>query len=215
MDWERIEAQFRAGVMSVREIARAHDNIVTEAAIRKRAKRDGWDRDLSAKVRAKAEALVRKESVRTEVRTANPTEREVIEIEAEVQSRIQIAHRRDIGRGRNLVMTLLDELEAVCGVENAALLAELGALMRRPDERGQDKLNDIYEKLMSLPGRAKTMKDLGESLRVLVTMEREAFGLNTEAKDKTDDLTDLLRDISSGVNSAFKPVQVDPERDQD
>lgn len=215
MDWERIEAQFRAGVMSVREIARAHDNIVTEAAIRKRAKRDGWDRDLSAKVRAKAEALVRKESVRTEVRTANPTEREVIEIEAEVQSRIQIAHRRDIGRGRNLVMTLLDELEAVCGVENAALLAELGALMRRPDERGQDKLNDIYEKLMSLPGRAKTMKDLGESLRVLVTMEREAFGLNTEAKDKTDDLTDLLRDISSGVNSAFKPVQVDPERDEE
>ena len=214
MDWERIEAQFRAGVMSVREIARAHDNIVTEAAIRKRAKRDGWDRDLSAKVRAKAEALVRKESVRTEVRTANPTEREVIEIEAEVQSRIQIAHRRDIGRGRNLVMTLLDELEAVCGVENAALLAELGEMMRKPDQHGQDKFNDLYQKLVSLPGRAKTMKDLGESLRVLVTMEREAFGLNTEAKDKTDDLTDLLRDISSGVNSAFKPVQVDPERDE-
>lgn len=49
-DWERIEADYRAGVLSLREIAAA--NGITEGAIRKRAKRDGWTRDLGAKIRA-------------------------------------------------------------------------------------------------------------------------------------------------------------------
>jgi len=41
-DWERIEAGYRAGVMSLRELATLHG--ITEGAIRKRAKRDEWER---------------------------------------------------------------------------------------------------------------------------------------------------------------------------
>lgn len=58
------------------------------------------------------------------------------------------------------------------------LLEELDELMRREDDKGQDKLNDLYHKLISLPGRAKTMEDLGESPSVLVMLERQAFGLD-------------------------------------
>lgn len=42
IDWERIEGDYRAGILSLREIAEAGG--CTEGAIRKRAKRDGWDR---------------------------------------------------------------------------------------------------------------------------------------------------------------------------
>lgn len=45
-DWERIEADYRAGLLSVREIAAA--NGVSHVAIGKRVKRDGWERDLNA-----------------------------------------------------------------------------------------------------------------------------------------------------------------------
>ena len=55
VDWERIEFQFRAGVMSLREIASAHG--ITEGAIRKRAKRDEWSRDVQ-KVKARTSAKV-------------------------------------------------------------------------------------------------------------------------------------------------------------
>lgn len=41
-DWERIEADFRAGLLSTREIASAAG--VSHTAINKRAKRDGWTR---------------------------------------------------------------------------------------------------------------------------------------------------------------------------
>lgn len=53
-DWERIEIDFRAGVLSTREIAQAHG--ISHTAINKRAKAYGWDRDLSAKIKAKADA---------------------------------------------------------------------------------------------------------------------------------------------------------------
>jgi uncharacterized protein YjcR len=48
-DWEAIETAYRAGMMSLREIAAQHG--ISEGAIRKRAKRDDWSRDLAAKVK--------------------------------------------------------------------------------------------------------------------------------------------------------------------
>lgn len=87
----------------------------------------------------------------------------------------------------------------------------MGELMRREDDRGQDKLNDLYQKIISLPGRAKTMKDLGESLRVLVTLERQAFGLDDKDQKPQDSLTTLLQTIAGGNASAFRPVAHDPE----
>jgi len=67
--WPTIEADYRAGIKSVRQIAREHG--LSEAAIRKRANRENWSRDLSAAIQAKADELVRNEAVRTEVRNAN------------------------------------------------------------------------------------------------------------------------------------------------
>jgi hypothetical protein len=43
-DWERIELDYRAGVKTLRQIAAEHG--ITHGAINKRAKRDGWERDL-------------------------------------------------------------------------------------------------------------------------------------------------------------------------
>lgn len=51
-DWERIGAEYRAGVKSIREIARAHG--ISETAIRKRAKKEGWKRDLTNEVRQRS-----------------------------------------------------------------------------------------------------------------------------------------------------------------
>ena len=44
-DWERIELDYRAGIKTLRQIA--DENGISHGAINKRAKRDGWERDLS------------------------------------------------------------------------------------------------------------------------------------------------------------------------
>lgn len=62
-DWEAIESAYRAGVMTIREITFQY--ATTNHAISKRAKKEGWERDLKAKVKAIAENLVAKREVAT------------------------------------------------------------------------------------------------------------------------------------------------------
>lgn len=182
VDWERIELDYRAGIKSLREIAEGSGT--SHVNIAKRAKKLGWVRDLTAKIQAKADALVNATLVNTPVNKASPAaERETVEAAAQNQASIRLAHRSDILRARGVTMALLAELEQQTGGDTVALLQELGDLMRKPDDKGQDRLNDLYQKIISLPGRAKTMKDLGESLRVLVAMERQAYGIKEDTPD--------------------------------
>jgi len=178
-DWDRIELDYRAGIKSLRQMAGEHE--ISEGAIRKRAKRDDWTRDLSERIQAKAEQLVRTEAVRSEVRTEKSiSERQVVDANAQGMADVLLGHRRDIQRSKSIVMRLLDELEQQTGLENAALLDELGELLRSEDDKGQDKLNDLYRKIISLPERARTMKTLADSLRVTVDMQRQAFGMDAK-----------------------------------
>lgn len=134
-------------------------------------------RDLNAKVRAKADELVRKAEVRTQVREDQRlTESRQIEVEANIQKGVRLAQRADIKRSRALCMRLLTELEKQ--TNQVPELQALGEILRSPDDKGQDKLSDIYQAVISLPERTKTMKALAEALRILVSLEREAFGID-------------------------------------
>lgn len=180
-DWEAIETAYRAGVMSLREIASQHG--ISEGAIRKRAKRDDWSRDLNAKVKERADDLVRKAEVRKQVRSeVTFNERVLIEATAEVIATVRMEHRGDIRRARELTNMLFDELAGECG--DVAALEMLGDLMRREDDKGQDKLNDLYHKIISLPSRVKSMKDLSDSLKTLIGLEREAYSIENKAETK-------------------------------
>lgn len=202
-DWERIEFDYRVGLKTLRQIA--DENGISHGAINKRAKRDGWERDLSAKIQSKADALVSKAEVSSRVSTETlVTEREVIDANAQAIVQVRMTHRKDIARSRNIVMAMMVELEASCGAENAELLASLGDMMRSPDEYGRDKLNDLYQAVVSLPGRAKTMKDLAASLVSLIDKERDAFSIGAKTPNGDDgagsgaslrDLTDAERAV--------------------
>lgn len=193
-DWEAIERAYRAGLLSIREIASTQG--ITHGAINKRAKRDGWERDLKAKIQAKADSLVSKRTVSTEVSTKQAdTEREIIEVNAEVIANVRMAHRGDISRGRRLTNKLLDELESL--TDNRELFDQLGELMRDPDDNGFDKHNELYGKVISLPGRSKTMKEMAETLKTLISLERQAYDLDTKSgSSDADALSKLMDDLS-------------------
>ena len=179
-DWERIESDFRAGLLSVREIAATHG--ISHTAINKRARGEGWDRDLSAKIKAKADALVSKREVSAEVSTQRAeTDRAIIEANAEVIANIRLTHRKDIGRARKLAMSLLEEIEAQTG--NPEALSVLGELIDTESNAVPEKLMAAFHAVTSLPGRTKTMKDLADTLHKLIGLEREAYNLGHQPND--------------------------------
>lgn len=174
VDWEAVEIQYRAGIRSLKDIGSEFG--VSDAGILKRAKRDGWVRDLKSKIRAKADAKVSASLVSGEVSAQTKVaEAAVIEAESTVQARIRLTHRSDIARSRKLAMSLLEELEIETG--DIDLFRELGEILRSDDDKGQDKRNDLYNKVISSAGRIDSMKKLAETMKTLVGLEREAYGL--------------------------------------
>lgn len=210
VDWEAIEGAYRAGLLSLREMSQEYG--VSHVAIKKRADKEGWTRDLTAKIKAKAEALVNSREVNDGVNSTKlVNEKEIVNANAEVIANVRLSHRRDISRTRNVVMKLLGELEV--STDNVDLFEKLGDLMRREDDKGQDKLNDLYHKVISMAGRTKTMKDLADSLKTMVTLERQAYGLDTEVKaqdgepGKEANINDIARRLAFILTKSLKENQ--------
>ncbi len=174
VDWDAIEPHYRAGIRALKDIGAEFG--VSDAGIIKHAREVGWTRNLKAKIQARADAKVSAATVSAEVSAERKlTESVRVEVESEVQARVRLSHRADIQRSRKLCMALLSELESQTG--NLPEIQKLGEILRDPDDNGADKLNDLYRAVISLPERTKTMKALAESLKTLVSMEREAFGI--------------------------------------
>ena len=190
VDWEGVERDYSAGLLSLREIGDKHG--VTEGAIRKRAKKEEWIRDLTAKIAKKSDDLVRKEMVRSEVRSEKIiSEKEIIEVNAQAIVNIKLAHRGDIRKSKNIVNALFDELELT--TDNRELFEQLGELLRQESESGQDKLNDIYKKCISMSQRIDGVKKLTDALKTMIGLEREAYGITSAPTSTENAITDLLK----------------------
>ena len=96
-DWEGIEREYRAGSLSIVEIAKNFGTL--ESSIRMRAKRKGWTRDLAAKVRQRVrEKIVRTDVRQTPARTSEIGESHIVEVASDrgahiVRNHLAMAHR--------------------------------------------------------------------------------------------------------------------------
>lgn len=180
IDWDLVEVHYRAGIRSLKDIG--SEFRVSDAGILKRAKRDGWTRDLSARIRAKADAKVSAAAVSAEVsaeRAAN--ERAVVEANAEVQYRVRMEQRADIARTRALFGKLLAEIEAVTEWSDAQeLVRQMHEVVNGGEDgkRASRSAEDMLQRVLSGPGRIDSAKKLVETLEKLVRMEREAHGID-------------------------------------
>lgn len=179
VDWESVEREYRAGLRSLRDIAAEYG--CTEGAIRKKAKLQEWERDISAKVAAKADALVRKQEVRNEVRAESAiSEREQINASAQMMADKVLGQREDIKRARTIVQRLWEIVDVE--LNHPEQFAAVGDLLRCEDDFGQDKLNDLYRAAIGLPQQIKNVKLLADAIKVLIELERRVL--------KLDDLPD-------------------------
>ena len=110
-DWEAIHGLYRAGLLSVRAIAERHG--ISDTAIRSRAKKNGWQRDLTDQVRQAAKAKV----VRAEVRTSGShsevrTDAQIVDDESTEAANMLLGQRVYLSRWASIAEKLAASMES-------------------------------------------------------------------------------------------------------
>lgn len=179
-----IEADYRAGLKPLRQIGKEHG--LSHTAIAKMAKERSWERDLSARIRAKADAKVAKAAVSKEVSEKRlATEQAVVEASAQLQFNVRMDHRTAIKRGRLMWDRLVGELEAsLTDPEAIDRVLKAAGDAFTAQERGELKKQLL--RAGSVGQRIGSAKSLVDMLEKLVRMERVAFGIEDGAPE--DDL---------------------------
>jgi len=181
-DWEAVEREYRAGQLSVSEIGRQHG--VSHTAINKRAKKDGWSRDLAARVRQEVSARL----VSGEVSAANA--HEAVDVAAQRGVEVVRSHRRDIGRGRDVLARLIEELDMVTA-HRAEIEDEIEAFITVESGESDaakaraEKRRAAMHRAVSLSSRAGAMMSLSSAMKNVVVLERQAFSLDEDGGDDT------------------------------
>jgi len=189
-NWRLIEIDYRAGTKTLRQIASEHG--ITHGAVNKRAKKDGWTRDLAAKIRAKADEKVSRAAVSNSVSKATKVaEQQVIEANAMMQADIILRHRSSIGEAREHMQQLLKEAAKQSG--NVELLEKLAELVTA-DDTPSNKRYEVFMRAISLPSRAQTLDKLASALERIVRLERQAFGIDREEEKPKDPIDDMTRE---------------------
>ena len=164
-DWEAIERAYRAGSLSVRAIAEEND--ISHVAIAKRAKKEGWARDLTDKVRAAAKRKVTSAVTTDSYQDPLVTEQQIIEEASDKVASVVLAHRVDLAQWR----TIANKLSTFLG----------------SSEVTDDNHGDFARSLNAgVDAQLKVIKG-----------ERQAYNLDTETGDKTvSDLAAMMDDLS-------------------
>jgi len=186
-DWETIEKDWRAGIKTKLQMSQEYG--ISRAAIDKHFDKLGIERDLTEKIKQRADALVTQAAVAEVTREVTQkrlvtTEKEIVEVNARNQADLILAHRKDIPRYQKLAASIMSELEAQTG--NKELFDQLGKLLQEADEKGMDKLNEIYRKVIATPQRVDSFKKLTETYKILIGLERQAFGISDNANGDAD-----------------------------
>jgi len=197
-DWAIIEREYRAGIKPLRQIS--EENGISHVAIQKRAVKEGWLRDLAAKIRAKAEEKVNKALVTSEVNKKDLlTERQVVEANAEIVAQADLINRKDVLLALSVSRSQLDEVAELGEPEFRERLIALGDAMDTSTERRPDKDNELYRYIISLAGRVKLSKDIAASHGVYIPMQRKILKLDAEGDRNQSNLDALLAKINAAT----------------
>lgn len=167
-DWEAIESAYRAGSLSIRAIGERYG--VSHATILKRANKEGWQRDLTDKVRTATKAKVTKSVTNDGNRAPLVTDDQIVDQASDEAAAVILAHREGLAAWRGITNKLRDFLEDV------EITEDNHASMARSITAGVDAQIKV------------------------IAAERKAYNLDSEEGNKTvDDLSNLMDSLSQGA----------------
>lgn len=192
VDWVKVEKEFRAGIISIAHIAKQCG--LSDRGLAKRAKKLGWKRDLTARVRARsaekltfalAEPFASARPPRAREDRTEADDEETIEQAAQTQIAVIRSHSGAIRGGLDLTARLMRELD-VTTAKNDEILGLL-------ESESDDKRREAALRAVSLSSRATVMRDLAHAARVWIGLERQAFRISD---DRTKEMPSIVENMT-------------------
>lgn len=211
LDWEAIERDYRAGVLSTREIAEAYG--CSHTIINRKAKENGWVKDLTSKIKKRVSTAL----VALEVSTAHAggntdagnthqtkkeAEAETVEAAAQTVVGVIVSHRKDVNRARGLVAMLMNQLhEAADHRESIRDIIEDETQGDRSPNRRMAMLRAV-----AIPAHAGTVRDLSMAMKNLVALERQAFNIDLNPPDEAPPVNGSEEGVAVVTDAALDSI---------
>lgn len=207
VDEEALGRDWRAGILTLGQIAEKYG--LESYQVQNLVKKRKWGRDLAQRIQQETTNRLQEEVAKS--LTANQqamTEAAIVEANAALQTAITRHHRTGATSTRESILKLVAELGAFAiPQEQLDRFAEIAALQRSQQVDDFDAQNEEYaralatfQRLVELPSRARTAKDLVAALASVVELERKVYGIKEEAQE--NDLVKALRELAGPEGEA-------------
>ena len=164
IDWELVEAEYRCGVLSIRAIC--HEHGMSRQRLGDRAKKFGWERDLSDAVRRQARGELLREDAATHhnaaIKADPHAQASIVNDAAATQVRVVRDHRKDLTKLNRIQRRLFARLDVLTGPEG-----------------GEERITC----LSMLNEAAQITEALSRNAHRLIPLERQAFSLDAKGND--------------------------------
>lgn len=178
--WELIRNEYRAGVLSVRDIAKEHGP--TEAAIRSRARKENWERDLTEQVRAATRAKLNASEA-----TPSAGPNEIIAAAADRNFKTVQAHMQRLGKLAEFEDLLI--VRIVKSLDDLAVFDEAEGIMERmvAAEQGNPKTAALamtsvftpeFDRSALLKNITKMYAEVTTAVGKRIQLERQALNID-------------------------------------
>ena len=181
INWPGVELQYRAGIKPLRLIGTEFG--CSHTAIRMRALKEAWLRDLTPMIHSRADQLVSMVEVSAPVSTgAKAAERATVEASAHAEVAIRLGHRTTAAEAHRIAQQMLATLKE--SANSAELFKRVREVLDSGDEPTAEQrqyMRDLVGLVASLPQRVATLKNLVDALARVILVERQSYGLDTAA----------------------------------
>lgn len=214
IDWASLEREYRIGRKSVRDLAKQFG--CGPATITERAKKEGWERDLSGDVRRSVNnKLVEKAKAKAKAAPAAKQEdADAVDAAADEAVAVVESHRVDVSMARGLgkemharLRALLDDVERVVLAEKQRRQDAHDEWLRmkaddRPKKQPQPMtdLQELNLRFAILDNAASIYKTLSQPIQRYIELERKAYNLDDDGPK--GDLAELFELVSGSKTSS-------------
>lgn len=188
-DWDAIEPDIRAGILSLSEIGRKHG--CPHNTISDYIKRNGIKRDLTPKIRTRTkEKLSRTLPTQADKPTTdNVTDEEIIETQSDALASILSLQRNDISTLRELETKLVREL--LNNPTKLYITQYQGKIVQK-------------EVGLTASERALAANNLANTMHKRVALERQAYNLDETERVSVDDVLSVAEKINPAIAKALR-----------